>query len=195
MSSRGWKSESIAIGRFAGDESFTERTIAIGRTAGNKNQSQFAIALGDEAGNANQGEYSIAIGAQAGTKEQVANSIIINAKDTQLESTEAGLYIDPVRIQATGSNLVTYHKDTKEISTSFPELPKYATDALATADYIRINTVEVVPAPATPLVPPTKPAEGTMYFDTTKKKIKVWVGTKWLAIPDADDMKKLGVIL
>ena len=181
MSNRGWKSESIAIGRFAGDESFAERTIAIGRTAGNKNQSQFAIAIGDEAGGTNQGEYAIAIGSQAGVEEQFANSIIINATSTALTSTKAGLYIDPIRPLATNSTVLTINPTTKEVLLGIPRLPHFATDAEA----LTFFTTNNIPGPLS----------GQSYFNSVKKKVKVYNGTKWVMLLDEDDYAKIKLLL
>ena len=181
MSTRSWKSESVRVGKFAGEESFAERTIAIGRMAGNKTQSQYAIAIGDEAGNSNQGEYAIAIGAQAGNSNQIANSIIINATSNTLTSTKAGLHIDPIRPLAKNSTVLTIDPTTKEIVLGIPRLPTFATDA----DALLFFTTNQIPGPL----------NGQSYFDTTKKKVKVYNGTKWVMQLDEDDYAKIKLLL
>ena len=205
MKAYGLNTDSIAIGRFAGSESFVERTIAIGRNAGVTNQSMYAIAIGDEAGQATQGEYAIAIGAQAGNKTQgkyaiaigaqagieaqPEYSIIISSSETPIEAKKKGLYVDPIRkfddregrpVTVKEGNILSYNykndtpEATKEVVTGFPRLPGYPTDA------------EVAAA-----ITLTAEDAGTMYFDTTKKKVKIYNGTKWVALADEEDLEKL----
>lgn len=196
--------DSIAIGRFAGENSATENTISIGRKAGYLNQQQYAIALGDRAGeetqglnaiaigdqagrttqgtqaiaigkmagNANQGAGAIAIGNSAGSKGQPDYSIIISTSDTAIAANKKGLYIDPIRnfddrdsIPLNG-NILTYLQETKEVVTGLPKLPGYTSD-------------------------PAAVDAGTLYFNTDKKKVKVYDGTKWTALSDEDDLNKL----
>lgn len=181
MKAYGLNNDSISIGRFAGSESFVERTIAIGRNAGVTNQSMYAVAIGDEAGQSTQGEYAIAIGAKAGVEEQFANSIIINATSTALTSTKAGLYIDPIRSLAKNSTILTIDPTTKEVLLGVPRLPHFATDAEALAFF----TTNKIPGPLS----------GQSYFDTTKKRAKVYNGTKWVMLLDEDDYAKIRLLL
>lgn len=221
MKAFGLNTDSIAIGRFAGSESFVERTIAIGRNAGVTNQSMYAVAIGDEAGQATQGEYAIAVGGQAGEESQGENaisigaqagnktqgkyaiaigaqagvesqpeySIIISSSETPIEAKKKGLYVDPIRkfddregrpVTVKEGNILSYNykndttEATKEVVTGFPRLPGYPTDA------------EVALA-----ITLTAEDAGTMYFDTTKKKVKIYNGTKWVALADEEDLAKL----
>ena len=205
--------DSVAIGRFAGEDSTTEYTVSIGRKAGNSQQaehaiaigdqagvntqSNYAIAIGDTAGKETQGAYAIAIGATAGVSTQPDNSIILNAMKDELSGTDPALYINPIRKLAKQTNMLSYNPISMEVSLSFPQLPQYASDADATTDYIKANTVKLAtpsipPAtPATAPVPLTKPTQGTLYYDTTKNKIKYWNDKKWVAITDEEDLAKL----
>jgi hypothetical protein len=95
-----------------------ETSVAIGAGAGNNNQGDGAVSVGYFAGYQNQGATAVAIGVGAGAVDQPANSIIIKASsDEQLNGTNAGLYIDPVR-NDTGSvtNGVYYNTSTKELT-------------------------------------------------------------------------------
>lgn len=178
----------IAIGSQAGVETQSTMAIAIGDTAGNKTQGLNAIAIGEKAGNEKQGQYSIAIGSKAGLKDQPEYSIIISTNENEIVAKKKGLYIDPIRkfddregrpATVKEGNILSYNyknstpEETKEVVTGFPRLPGYPTDT------------EVAAA-----ITLTAEDAGTMYFDTTKKKIKVYDGAKWIALADEEDIKK-----
>ena len=183
----------IAVGSKAGVETQSTMAIAIGDTAGNKSQGLNAIAIGEKAGNENQGQYSIAIGSKAGIKDQPDYSIIITTNETEIVAKKKGLYIDPIRKfddrearpdTVKEGNILSYNYQndtenaTKEVVTGFPRLPSYPTDAeVALAFTAAGGTLD-------------QTAAGTMYFDSTKKKIKVYEGTKWVALADEEDLKK-----
>lgn len=183
----------IAVGSKAGVETQSTMAIAIGDTAGNKSQGLNAIAIGEKAGNENQGQYSIAIGSKAGIKDQPDYSIIITTNETEIVAKKKGLYIDPIRKfddrearpdTVKEGNILSYNYQndtenaTKEVVTGFPRLPSYPTDAeVALAFTAAGGTLD-------------QTAAGTMYFDSTKKKIKVYEGTKWVALADEEDIKK-----
>ena len=125
----------VALGLHAGQTTQGSGTVAIGHSAGQTNQQQNATAVGNHAGqetqgyratavgyraaygnNSGQGEYSVALGAFAGYDSQVQNSIAINASGDNLNPTEAGLYIDPIRANnAVGGNVTVYNTTTKEV--------------------------------------------------------------------------------
>ncbi|CAB4241751.1 hypothetical protein UFOVP71_289 [uncultured Caudovirales phage] len=122
-----------------------------------------------------QGNGAIAIGAQASVSAQLPNTIVVNATDTPVHVNKKGsLYIAPVRAVAKNANIVTYDSVTKEMATAFPRMPVYDTDDKATKDLTASKT--------------DKTQNGWMYFDKTKKKIKIWVDSKWLAIADEKDV-------
>ena len=197
--------DSVAIGRYAGDESTTENTVSVGRKAGYSAQAQWAIAIGDaageetqglnaiaigiQAGRTSQGANAIAIGSKAGSKNQPESSIIISTSNSEIIAVKKGLYIDPIRKfddregrpgTVKEGNILSYNykndtsEATKEVVTGFPRLPGYPTDA------------EVASA-----ITLTAEDAGTMYFDTTKKKVKIYNGTKWVALADEEDLAKL----
>ena len=52
----------------------------------------------------NQGDYAIAIGNNAGTTGQAPSSIILNASSANLEASNSGFYVQPIRNDDTLSN-------------------------------------------------------------------------------------------
>ena len=121
--SAGAGSIGIGIGVNAGGGGQGTEAIAIGHNAGTTNQGFQSVALGYSAGSATQGDYSIAIGSNAGVNSQVAGSIIISATATNYigTATNQGLYITPIRADATSSATtygVYYNPVTKEVTTA-----------------------------------------------------------------------------
>jgi len=111
--------QSIAIGGSAGFCSQQYCSIAIGQQAGFENQGSHSVAVGAYAGSFNQGCNSVALGFGAGYNSQAPNSIIINASACALNSSNQGLYINPVRnCTANSLNSVWYNTDTHEITYS-----------------------------------------------------------------------------
>lgn len=107
----------IAIGPSAGFLSQNSYTVAIGTEAGQSNQSEAAVAIGFGAGRITQGVNAVAIGTNAGYTSQASYSIAVCATGAELNPTEQGLYIDPVR-GATGPYSLYYDTTTKEITYS-----------------------------------------------------------------------------
>ena len=109
----------VAVGHSAGRTNQGSEAVAIGVCAGQSSQGAYAVALGSRAGygdNTAQGQYSIAIGYHAGYSSQHDNSIAINASGNELNPSESGLYIDPIRNVNSGSQFVIYNSDTKEVT-------------------------------------------------------------------------------
>jgi len=177
--------DSVTIGRYAGEESYTENTVSVGRKAGYLAQAQWAIAIGDrageetqgagaiaigdQAGRTSQGARSIAIGNRAGTSGQVESSIVISTNQAEITAAKKGLYIDPIRnfddrdsVPLNG-NILTHLYETKEVVTGLPKLPCYISDPA---------TIEV----------------GSMYFNTISNRVKVYNGTKWVIMFDENDL-------
>lgn len=189
----------IAIGPQAGQFTQGARAIAIGDQAGKTTQGIRAIAIGDQAGNSAQGARAIAIGDQAGKNNQPAYSIIITTSNTEIVAKNKGLYIDPIRkdddrdvvpTTVKDGNTLIYKYATKEVKNGFPRLPAYPNDAEVLLAFTQIKKDEV------PAVPPLGPLDnGTLYFDTTKKKVKVWVDTKWLILLDEVNYAKIKELL
>lgn len=123
---------SVAIGHTAGRTSQGYDSVAIGVATGLYNQGHYSVAIGERAGYGDvtpQGDYSIAIGSKAGYSSMASESIILNANTEQLNSSNPGLYVNPVR-NVTSSNIMFYDAATKEI-----------TYGLASVDYA--NTANV----------------------------------------------------
>lgn len=164
--------KAIAVGTNAGKSTQSMLAIAIGENAGQTAQGAGAIAIGENAGQSSQGANSIAIGNRAGASGQAGSSIVISTRDSEITAAKKGLYIDPIRnfddresIPLNG-NILTHLHETKEVVTGLPKLPGYPTD-------------------------PTSSDAGTLYFNTDKNKVRVYNGTKWVALADEDDLKKL----
>ena len=109
----------VAVGHSAGQDTQGADAVAVGVAAGINNQGANAVAVGNRAGagyTTSQGEYAVAVGALAGYDSQAAYSIAINASGNNLNPTEAGLYIDPIRANNTVGGYVTaYNTTTKEL--------------------------------------------------------------------------------
>ncbi len=106
---------SISIGYVAGYANQGVNSLAIGGNAAQSSQGTQAVALGYAAGQNSQGANSVALGAFAGNS-QVANSIAINASGANLNPTNAGFYVNPVRATTATSSLLYYNTSTKEIT-------------------------------------------------------------------------------
>lgn len=159
----------IAVGDQAGRTTQGARAIAVGTNAGQSSQGAGAIAIGENAGQSSQGANSIAIGNRAGTGGQVGSSIVISTRDSEITAAKKGLYIDPIRnfddresVIDNGNILVQLY-ETKEVVTGLPKLPCYPLD-------------------------PTTSNIGSMYFNTTIKRVKVYKNTKWVPLLDEDDL-------
>ena len=109
----------VAVGHSAGQNTQGADAVAVGVAAGINNQGANATAIGNRAGagyTTPQGEYAVAVGAFAGYDSQSNNSIAINASGSNLNPTEAGLYINPIRANnAVGGNVTAYNTTTKEV--------------------------------------------------------------------------------
>ncbi len=108
---------SIGIGYVAGYANQGANSLAIGGNAAQSNQGQQAVALGFAAGQNGQGAFSVALGAFAGNS-QVANSIAINATGANLNPSNSGFYVNPVRATTATSSLLYYNTLTKEITSA-----------------------------------------------------------------------------
>ena len=111
----------VAIGTSAGTNSQGTSAVAIGLSAGLTSQGQQSVAIGASAGYSNQGDDAVAIGNQAGATNQTANSIIINATGAELNSSNAGTYIAPIRADSSSAATdwaVHYNPDTSELTTA-----------------------------------------------------------------------------
>ena len=107
----------IALGSYAGSQTQGCSSVAIGHYAGQTCQGRSSVAIGFNAGSEHQGNNTIAIGHYAGYTNQVDNSIVLNASCQTLNATNAGFYINPVRMCACNiSKSVYYDSTTKEIT-------------------------------------------------------------------------------
>ena len=117
-------SSATAIGDGAGDSGQGTNSVAVGVGAGGNSQGINATAIGPYAGTLNQGQYSVAIGYNAGgygSAGQPNGSIVISGGASGLTATNVGLYVAPIRGDATTSGTsigVFYNPATKELTTS-----------------------------------------------------------------------------
>jgi hypothetical protein len=110
------KSDGVAIGTSAGYNLQGLSTIAIGAFAGYDTQGRNAIAIGYNAGFSNQGSNTIAIGFGAGQSNQTANSIVLNASNVGLQASNAGFYVNPIRLDTTvQTGILHYNSTTDEV--------------------------------------------------------------------------------
>jgi hypothetical protein len=126
-------SSSVAVGYNAGRISQGDNAVSLGTEAGGYFQRPSSIAIGYQAGYTGQGTQSIAIGYQAGYTGQVSNaiaigyragfsgqkqaSIILNASSSPLgDNNTVGLFVNPVRQDATTTNALVYNPATYEIT-------------------------------------------------------------------------------
>ena len=116
----------VAVGHSAGRTNQGSDSVAIGVSAGETNQGQYTVAIGERAGygaSSGQGEYSVMIGSRAGYSSAAVNSIVLNASGSELNSSESGLYINPIRYTETQDNtydgLMFYNANTKEVRYSY----------------------------------------------------------------------------
>lgn len=108
----------VAVGHSAGQTTQGQDAVAVGVAAGKNSQGQNATAIGNRAGagyTTSQGDYAVAVGAFAGYDSQAAHSIAINASGDNLNPTEAGFYVDPIRANTAGGNVTAYNTTTKEV--------------------------------------------------------------------------------
>jgi len=123
MSNQGYNG--IAIGNSAGSSYQGTGAIALGYSAGS-GSGNYSIAIGYEsaAGNTSAiGANAIALGYKAGFETAYAGSIILNASGSNLSSSNAGFYINPVRYTEYQDNtydgLMFYNSNTKEARYSY----------------------------------------------------------------------------
>jgi hypothetical protein len=81
--------------------------VALGPNAGKK-QGNNCVAIGNGAGNVDggttaQGDYSIAIGYNAGVGTTAANSIVLSADSVGISPSNAGFYVNPIRVNTNPS--------------------------------------------------------------------------------------------
>lgn len=158
----------VAVGKEAGKGDQGSGAISVGDQAGKGSQGVQAIAIGSRAGLNMQGMFAIAIGAVSGMNNQPANSIFLNATQEEVPIHNPGFYITPVRESAVGSNILGYNNQTKEVTTTFPELPQYDNDNEATDAYFSING--------------SVPRPGTLYYNTVLNVVKFWNSKGWTNI-------------
>jgi len=87
----------VAVGADAGYDQQQAYAVAVGSQAGDYTQGTGSVAIGRSAGYTNQGQYSIAIGSFAGINNQIENSIILNASGDDLNASNSGFYVKPIR--------------------------------------------------------------------------------------------------
>ena len=110
----------VAVGQWAGKYNQGEDAVAVGGNAATNDQGKGAVAVGQSAGGLLMGDYSIYLG-YGGDPEHgphythSTSSIVINATGYDFTSTNAGLYIAPVRAN-TSSYVIFYNTATNEMT-------------------------------------------------------------------------------
>jgi len=121
---------SVAIGPYAGQTAQATLAVAIGNEAGAFTQATRAVAIGYQAGKGAQAAGGVAIGAGAALLAQGANAITIgnlscstqtagsiqlNASGANVEPTQAGFYVNPIRSVGLGVGLETLTYSSGEV--------------------------------------------------------------------------------
>jgi hypothetical protein len=194
--------DSVTIGRYAGEESYTENTVSIGRKAGYLQQKQWAIAIGDRAGEETQDLNAIAIGVSAGQSSQSTFAIAIG---DQAGRTSQGASAIAIGKNAGSSNQPAYSIIISSSDTEITAAKKGLyidpirnfddRDSIALNGNILVHlheTKEVVTG--LPKLPgysadPTTSEVGSLYYDTAIKRVKVYKEGKWVALLDEDDLE------
>jgi hypothetical protein len=112
----------LPLGVEQGDYTYYNGSIwVLGRTEvilgayANTSVGNNGVAIGNSAGYTGQGNYAIAIGCGAGYSNQYSNSIILNASGFNLNNSNSGFYVNPIRSNSS-SYSVYYNPTSKEIS-------------------------------------------------------------------------------
>ncbi|KNC80664.1 hypothetical protein SARC_06978 [Sphaeroforma arctica JP610] len=92
----------VAVGHLSGLTDQGASALAVVRLAGQK---EHVLAIGFGAGNLNQGDDAVAVGRLAGQTQQAPNSIVLNASGVALDAVTEGLFVDPIRMVASGDNV------------------------------------------------------------------------------------------
>ena len=106
---------SVSLGAFAGKNTPSTYSMSLGAFAGETTKGLGSIAIGAFAGNTNQGSYSIALGMNAGKTNQYSKSIILNATSTDLDASNSGFFVKPIR-SVSSSVFLFYDFSTGEIT-------------------------------------------------------------------------------
>lgn len=210
--------DSVTIGRYAGEESYTENTVSIGRKAGYLQQKQWAIAIGDRAGEETQDLNAIAIGVSAGQNSQSTFAIAIGDQAGRTSQGAGAIAIGETAGQSSqGANAIAIGNragasgqvgSSIVISTSGSEITAAKKglyiDPIRNFDdreSMTLNgnilthlheTKEVVTGlPKLPgyTADPTTSEVGSLYYDTAIKRVKVYKEGKWVALLDEDDLE------
>jgi hypothetical protein len=113
--SGGQGAHSIAIGSNVAQGAQADGGVGVGFASAQYNQGQNAVALGTFAGQYSQGQNAIAVGNQAGLNGQPANSVILNASGNELDASDSGFYVKPIRSQS-AINSLYYNPTSGEIT-------------------------------------------------------------------------------
>ena len=151
----------VAVGANAGYEQQQAYATAVGPQAGDFSQGTGCVAVGRRAGYTNQGQYSIAIGSFAGNNNQAENSIILNASGVDLNASNSGFYVKPIRqdldynvvplVYAPGTNEILQLNSTSSdgqvlriVMLPFNEIGQAATTNI-TSSYVNIFSYSYTP--------------------------------------------------
>lgn len=157
----------VAVGSGAGEIDQQYAAVAIGDNAGLRNQGANAVAIGTFAGSDNQGENSIAIGYLSASSSQLSNSIVINASGIDLQTSQSGFHVAPVRNDVGNvTNNLYYNTLTREVT--------YAESVAAESVAVQLPAYADASARDTAI---PIPSAGMMILTGTTPQI--YVGSAW----------------
>lgn len=153
-------SENVFIGNSAGANSHnTRNSVFVGIDSGINSRGNGNIAIGNYAGINIQGENNTLIGKAAANQKIGSNNIIIGTH----AGTKLGDFSDKLIIESSDSKLPLIHGDFK-------------VDTLKiNADLSIDGSLRIIPKTKLPKVL----KEGTIFYDSTTKKLKIWNGEVW----------------
>ena len=162
----------VAIGRLAGETAQGSDSVAIGNVAGQTTQGSKAVAVGNQAGETSQGTAAVAVGDRAGQTSQHDNSIVLNASGSALNTTGVSrFYVKPIRSVASGSSVLTYDDSTGEIMNTTDFAPQSTTytktevDSAISSASLTLNDIYPV---------------GSIYFTASAISPSTSIGGTWV---------------
>jgi hypothetical protein len=154
-------SENVFIGNYAGAYSYnTRNSVFVGIDAGvNSNRGYGNVAIGNYSGQNIQGENNTLIGKAVANQAIGSNNVVIGTH----AGTKLGNFSDKLVIESSDSKVPLIYGDFK-------------VDTLKiNADLCVDGVLRIVPKS----IEPRTPKEGTIFFDSKTKKLKIWNGTIW----------------
>jgi hypothetical protein len=173
----------VCIGTNAGEFGAGNSSINIGQNAGSVTSASGSINIGAFAGNLGAGINAINIGANAAQIDSANYSIVLNAGSGTVNSTNSGLYVNPVRVvnDPGALYLVAYNTGTSELTASTQTFGAtyqtvYAPSTLATYTILDNTPLTAVDS-SNLLLPLVVPSSGIIRVDVRVPYVITYGGT------------------